>query len=296
VPRAAPLSEGDRALLERLNRSSREQRIDFDAALDWSASTTDQEYLALYDAWSLLAGSGRDAALDARARIDFARYQQANLMLFTAFLELYGLRVLERLGRDESDPLLAEALAQFAREETAHQRMFTRAVARLEAEMPARRRLPRRHIELFYRIAFGLLARLPSRRLRASAGFLVLEFAEEVSIVAHSVSSRTVLRKESFAPRIWALHAIDEARHLRFDGFVRARCRLPAGALLAVKLAAAGLAVLSSALLNANDVWAARQVGAPVSLWHLPMLLRSTTAPFKRGVFATLGRLWARSA
>ena len=296
MPHAAPLSEGDRALLERLNRLSREQRIDPETDIDWSGRTTDEEFLALYGAWSLLAGSGRDAALDARARIDFARYQQANLMLFTASLEIYGLRVLERLGEQERDPLVAEALAHFAREETAHHHMFMRAIARLEAQMPDRRRLPRRHVRLFFRAAFALLALVPFRRLRVSASFLVLEFAEEISLVAHAVSSRTVARKESLTSRIWALHALDEARHLRFDAFVRQRYRARGVGVPAARCAAACLAVLSSALLNANDLWAARQVGARVSLWHLPMLLRTTTAPFKRGVFAMLGKLWAKSA
>src|SRR6185295_15692323 len=112
---AAPLSGAAQALLERLNRLSVEQRVEPDADIDWSAGTTDEEFLALYGAWSLLAGSGRDAALGPRERVDFARYQQANLMLFTAYLEHHGLRVLGELLERERDPGLLEALGHFAR-------------------------------------------------------------------------------------------------------------------------------------------------------------------------------------
>jgi len=294
MPVALPLGADERALLERLNRLALEQRIDFDADLDWSARTTAAELLALYDAWSLLAGSGRDATLGAAERIDFARYQQVNLMLFTAYLERYGLRVLARLRGEEEDRELLEALDHFAREENAHQRMFLRAVAALEAEMPSRRLLPRRQLRLFFGALFGLLAALPLRRVRVSASFLVLQFAEDISIIAHSVAGRAIARKDSLVPRIWALHAQDEARHLRIDALLRARHRPPAVLEPLVRLAAAALAVASSALLNANDVWAARQVGARVSLWHLPMLLKRTTAPFKRRVLSTLASLWTR--
>jgi len=292
---ADPLSGDDRAFLAKLNRLALEQSFDPELDIDWDADTSDEEFLALYGAWSLLAGSGKDAHLDAQARIDFARYQQANLMLFTAFLERYGLRVLEKLYDDEDDLAVVEALGHFVKEEVFHHTMFMRAVARLESAMPERPKLPRRHVQLFFRSAFALIALLPFRRLRISTGFLLMEFAEEISIVAHTVSARTVSRKESFAPRVWALHALDEARHLRFDAFIRRRYRPPRLLGLFVKVLAVPLVVFSSALLNANDVWAARQVGARVGLWHLPLLVVKTTAPFKRSVFSSVARVFARA-
>ncbi|HWI37095.1 MAG TPA: diiron oxygenase [Burkholderiales bacterium] len=290
----APLASGEREFLRGLNRKSRQESFDAAADIDWSARMSDAEYLALYQAWSLLAGTGRDAALAERARIDFARYQQINLMLFTELLERHGLRVLRRLCTEEDDPDLLEALEHFAAEEKRHQLMFARAIGKLEAEMPGAPPLPRRHVDASLRAIFALLDALPSRPSRVAAGFLLLEFAEQISIIAHTISSRAIARRESFVPRVWALHALDEARHLRFDAFIRARYRLSRLAALAVNSAAISLAVFSSFLLNANDVWAARRVGARVSLWHLPGLVRKTQAPFKRSVFAMLKKMFAR--
>jgi hypothetical protein len=290
-----PLSADDHAFLVKLNRLSLHQSFDPELDVDWAAETGDGEFLALYDAWSLLAGSGKDDNLDSRARIDFARYQQANLMLFTGFLERYGLHALVKLYDDEENLVVVEALGHFVKEEVFHHTMFMRAIARLESDMPERPTLPRRHVQWFFRLVFAFIALVPFRRLRISVGFLLLEFAEEISIVAHSVSARTVPRKDSFAPRIWALHALDEVRHLRFDAFIRRRYRPPPPFGLLVKVFAAPLCLFSSLLLNANDVWAARQVGARVSLWHLPLLVKKTTAPFKRRVFSTVAKVFARA-
>ena len=289
-----PIAAEDRAFLARMNRLSVERSFDPEIDIDWAAGTTDEEFLALYGAWSLLAGSGKDEGLDARARVDFARYQQANLMLFTAFLERYGLRALQKLYDYEDDLAVIEAVGHFVKEETFHHTMFMRAVAALEAAMPQRPKLPRRHVQFLLHSIFVLLALVPFRRLRVSVSFMFLQFAEEISIVAHNVSARAVSRKDSVVPRIWALHALDEARHLSFDAFVRRRYRLSRPAGFLARSAAVFLAVLGSLLLNAGDVWAARQVGARVSLWHIPLLVKKTTAPFKRSVFATITRLLAR--
>ncbi len=54
---------------------------------DWSANTTEQELVLLYDQTSLLAETGLGRKPDARARPRFAGYQQINLMFFTAMLE-----------------------------------------------------------------------------------------------------------------------------------------------------------------------------------------------------------------
>jgi hypothetical protein len=291
---APPLSDEDRVSLRNMNRLSVLQSFDPEIDIDWTAQTTDAEFLALYEAWSLLAGSGRDAELDVQARVDFARYQQANLMLFTALLERYGLRALEKLYDDEHDLVIVEALGHFLKEEIFHHTMFMRAIANLESVMPARRKLPRWHVRFFLRSIFAVLGLVPFRSVRISLSFLLMEFAEEISVVAHTISRRTVDRKESFAPRIWALHALDEVRHLRFDSFIRRRYQPPQPFALLVKPAAVTLAIMSSLLLNANEVWAAQQVGARVSLWHLPSLMKNTRAPFKRNVFSTMTKLFAR--
>ena len=44
----------------------------------------------------------------------------------------------------------------------------------------------------------------------------------------------------------------------------------------------------ASLLVNLNEIWAARTLGIPVGYHELPMLMRRTTAPFKRKVFRTL--------
>ena len=45
---------------------------------------------------------------------------------------------------------------------------------------------------------------------------------------------------------------------------------------------------LLSLLINANEVWAARQLGVRVGYWQLPWLLAKTQAPFKRQAFRLL--------
>lgn len=291
-----PLSDADRAFLLQMNRASLEHSFVPAVDVDWDARTTDDEYLALYDVWSLLQGSGKDAAFGAREKIDYARYQQTNLMAFTALLERYGLRALERLYEDESDLDLIDALAHFTKEETYHHQMFLRAIAKLQAEMPERRPLPMRHVAWFLKVVFFVLGFIPSTRLRTSTTFVMLQFAEEISVLAHAVGAGAVPRKESFCQTIWRLHALDEGRHLRFDAFMRARYALPGPLARLPVIVAAPLAVLSSALLNANDVWAAKQVGARVGLRHLPSLVRRTTAPFKRRVFASITKLLGGTA
>ena len=68
---------------------------------------------------------------------------------------------------------------------------------------------------------------------------------------------------------------------------------LVAGMVLAwtPRLLGGGLCVLLAVLVNRNELWIARQVGVPVRLWHLPRLVRTTQAPFKRRVFGLLARL-----
>jgi hypothetical protein len=39
--------------------------------------------------------------------------------------------------------------------------------------------------------------------------------------------------------------------------------------------------VILALVANSNEIWAARRLGVKVRLWHLPVLLRSTTAPLK---------------
>lgn len=291
----AALSGADQALIQRLNRQSVEKTFVPATDLDWSDRTPDADYARLYDAWSLLKGSGRDAQMSATERIDFARYQQANLMLFTALLERYGLGPIERLYDMESDLDLMDYVAHFIKEESYHHQMFMRAVKKLHAEMPTRPALPEKRVALYIRFVFWVFSMLPSRKLRVSCTFLMMHFAEEISVLAHAVAKKHVENPDSFVPRVWALHAIDEGRHLRFDAFIVERYGLKGPLRHLPKLLVAPFAVGASMLLNGNEIWAARRLGVNVRFWHLPGLVKGTTAPFKRRVFSSVQRLFGRA-
>ena len=68
------------------------------------------------------------------------------------------------------------------------------------------------------------------------------------------------------------------------------RNRLPRLLAWVPRLLAIPCCVWLSLLLNANEVWIARQLGVQVRLWQLPRLMRRTTAPFKRRVFGLLAK------
>jgi hypothetical protein len=278
----------DADLLDRLNRLSLTRSFTPQLDIDWDADTTDAEYAALYSVWSLLEGSGLDRNLDEQSRVNFVKYQQMNLMLFTALLERHAIATLARLYDLDGSQPFAEYVGHFIKEEIYHHTMFLRAVAKIHATMPGTRPLPVAGIDRTLRWLFRLLGAVPSRRLRCTLTFTIFRFAERISIQAHQMVQSKILRRESLINQVWAYHALDEARHVAFDTLILQRNRLwrplawlPGG--LGVPCC-----VWLSLLLNANEVWIARQLGVRVSLHQLPGLMRRTKAPFKRRVFELL--------
>jgi len=273
--------------LDRLNRMSLTRTFTPQTDLDWSATTTNDEYEALYPTLSLLAGTGVDGALDAGGRANYVKYQQVNLMVFTGLLERHGIRVLALMyDLDDSQPF-TEYLGNFLKEEVYHYTMFDRAVRQIQASMTGYPPLPTRGLERTLKLLFCLIGWLPARNLRANLAFTFFRFAEQVTIVLHQMV-HTTIHRESFINQVWALHALDESRHLAFDDMVLERFRL--GWL--VERLARGFSLVSCLLLafhiNANELWAARQLGLPLHWWHLPRLVKRTQAPFKRRVFGLL--------
>ncbi len=273
--------------LEKLNRMSLTRSFTPQTDLDWSATTTDEEYEALYPTLSLLAGTGVDGTLDAGGRANYVKYQQMNLMAFTGLLERHGIRVLALMyDLDDSQPF-TEYLGNFLKEEVYHYTMFDRAVRQIHASMTGYPPLPTRGLERTLWFLFCLIGWLPARNLRANLAFTFFRFAEQVTIVLQQMV-QTTIRRESFVNQVWALHALDESRHLAFDDMVLERFRL--GWL--VERLARCFSLVSCLLLayhiNANELWAARQLGLPLHWWHLPRLVKRTGAPFKRRVFGLL--------
>jgi hypothetical protein len=279
-------TDDDKALLDKLNAGSWTRTFSPESDVDWSNATTAEEYAALYGVWSLLLGSRHDVELSEDQRIAFAKYQQMNLMLFTALFERCGLATFEAFYGDDDDERYQEYVTHFIKEETYHYLLFMRAIARIRATDKTLRHLPQRHLHWFFNVVMCGLRWLPSRQLRHGMTFFFLRFAEEISLQAHAMAKRTLPRAESLVAKIWALHAVDEARHVVFDDLMMQRARghlrrIPA-------LLALPLCVLASVLLNLNEIWAARQVGARVGYHELPALMKNTTAPFKRKVFLIL--------
>jgi hypothetical protein len=286
----ARLSQNESPLL-RLNRLSLSRSFTPQVDIDWNAETTDEEFAALYEAASLLVGSGRDRHLDQAARARFARYQQMNLMLFTALLERHGIGVLAQMyDQDDSQPF-TEYLGNFLKEEIYHYTMFTRAIDKLQLSMPGCPPLPALALDRAMRSLFAGIKLLPSARLRANLAFTFFAFAEQLTIYIHQLVQERIPRPGGFVNQIWAYHALEEARHLVFDRMMLEQNRLPRALVWLPRLLGGGLCALLALLVNRNELWIARQVGVPVRLWHLPRLMRTTQAPFKRRVFGLLGRL-----
>lgn len=289
-------TDPDAALLARLNRLSLTRSFTPELDVDWAATTTEAEFAALYPAWSLLVGTGLDGDLDEADRATFARYQQINLMAFTGLLERHAIGTLASLyDLDPAQPF-SEYLGHFLKEEIYHYTLFNRAIAAIQATMPGRPPLPVRAVDRLLRWVFRGAALLPGRRLRVTVTFMLIRFAEQVTIFAHQTAQARIARRESLVCQVWAFHALDESRHLAFDELILERNRLPRLlAWLPVAAAAPGC-VLLSLFLNANEVWIARSLGLRVSLWQLPRLLRTTQAPFKRRVFGLLAATLRPSA
>jgi hypothetical protein len=279
------------ATLARLNRLSLSRSFTPQIDIDWDAETTEEEFAALYKGASLLVGSGRDGHLDRAARARFARYQQMNLMLFTALLERHGIGVLAQMYDQNDSQPFTEYLGNFLKEEIYHYTMFTRAIEKLQKSMPGSPPLPTAALDRAMRWLFACIGMLPSPKLRANLAFTFFAFAEQLTIFIHQLVQEQIERRESFVNQIWAYHALEEARHLVFDRMMLEQNRLPPIFSWAPRVMGGGLCVLLAVLVNRNELWIARQVGVPVRLWHLPRLIRVTQAPFKRHVFGLISRV-----
>jgi hypothetical protein len=292
--RTAPRPPAVPAGLERLNELSLTRSFTPQTDIDWSADTSDAEFAALYDAMALLSGTGADAGLDARGRALYARYQQIGLMTMTGLVERHGIAALARLYDLEPERSFAEYIGHFIKEEVYHYSMFLRAAERLSAGLGGLPPLPTRGLDRAARWLFAAVGWLPGRRLRAALAFTFFRFTEQLTMYIHQTVQECLPRRDSLAAQVWALHARDEARHLAFDALVLERNRLgPPLHWLPTALAApacAGLALL----MNANEVWAARQLGLKLSLWQVPALMRRTRAPFKRRAFGLLAAALGR--
>lgn len=278
-------SAGDDVLIAKLNLASIERSFVPEKDIDWTKGTTDEELERLYSEWSLLEGTGFDRRFDAQARVTYVKYQQMNLMLFTALLERHGVANLIRVHDLDPSPALGEYIGHFVKEEIYHYTMFTRAMRAIAETMPSEPPLPSRALDIAFRVLFRGLGVIPFERTRTLLTFTLFRFAERVTLFAHQTASRTIPRTDSLIPQVWRFHAIDEARHVAFDSLVidRTRPSLPLARLLTVMMAFVSVGV--SLLLNANEIWIARRLGAPIRFWHLPGLMRRTKAPFKRRVF-----------
>lgn len=290
-------STEDAALLGKLNAGSWERSFSPQQDVAWQqAETTAEELRALYDVWSLLLGTRHEQDLDDTQRVRFAAYQQMNLMLLTATFERFGLPNFQGFFAADDDPQYQEYVAHFIKEETYHNLMFHRTIAKLRAADPELRALPRWHFELFMRSVMLLLRLLPSRRVRHGMTFFFMRFAEEVTLQANTTARRAVPRAESLVPLVWELHALDEARHVAFDDLMMAKARLPGLLGRVPALLTVPVCVGASLLLNLNEIWAARTLGVKVGYLALPSLMSKTTAPFKRRVFGILSDGLARQA
>ena len=282
----------DERLLERLNRSSLTRSFVPQVDIDWNATTTDDEFETLYSSWSLFEGSGLDSRLDFHGRVKFVKYQQMNLMIFSELLERYALTALIKLYDTDTSGAFREYLGHFIKEESYHAIMFRRAAQQIQATMPDCKPLPIRPLDRILRWIFRLLNSLPGKKLRSNVTFTFFRFGELVTLYANQMVKSRIRRKESLIRQVWAYHALDESRHLAFDTMILERTKLRAPLSYAPLLLAVPCSALVSFLINANEIWAARQLGLPTRLWQLPGLMRRTKAPFKRRVFS----LWTKSA
>jgi hypothetical protein len=280
----------DREVLERLNHLSLTRSFTPQVDVDWQAGTTDAEYESLYASWSLLEGTGADAGLDTAARVTFVKYQQMNLMAFTGLLERHAIASLAQLYDMDPSREFSEYVGHFIKEEIYHYTMFMQAVQQIRSGIPGGPPLPLARIDQTLRWLFRLFDTIPSKKLRSTLTFTILRFAEQVTIYAHQMVQSRIARRESLIRQVWALHALDESRHLAFDQMILERNRLWRPLAWLPRLVAAPCCAVLSLLLNANELWIARQLGARVHVWQLPGLMRRTRAPFKRRVFGLMAK------
>jgi hypothetical protein len=116
----------------------------------------------------------------------------------------------------------------------------------------------------------------------------MFHFAEQVSVHASAVAKDVVRRRDSFVPRVWALHAIDEGRHLQFDRLLLDKLALSPLMRSAARLIALPFCAAATLAVHRNEAWAARQIGVGVRLWQLLGLLRAPVSPFKQRVVGVM--------
>ena len=284
-------SESSLATMGKLNRGSLTKSFVPDTDIDWEESTTDEEYLALFQGWSLFYDSPYERYFDDPKRVDFAKYQQANLMMFSALAERYAIPLLSELLDLDDAPEFRDCVIFFIKEESYHYTMFLRAHDKILATMPERKQLPQKAMKRTLRWFFRFLNLIPWRRLRIQTLFLFFSFVEKVTIEAHLECKSALPRKTSFVRRIWELHAIDERRHLVFDELIMEKSRMPWGLRWLPFAMMFPWALLSSLCVNRNELWSARQLGVPVRLWNLRGLMKKAKAPFKLRLFALMRSL-----
>lgn len=278
----------EKATLARLNTASIERSFVPAKDVIWAGYTSHDEWLALYRAWSLFPGSRFEAEFTDEMRVSFARYQQATLMLTTAIIERYALPMLEDLLRLNEDSDFVEYVGYFIKEETYHYVMFMRAIDKIEAEMPTLPPLPRARTEKILKLMLKALRLVPGYRFRTALSLTFFHFAEQVSIHAHSVAKEVVERRDSFVPQVWALHAVDEGRHLQFDRLLLEK--LPLGRVkgTVARVIALPIVAIASLAIHLNESWAARQLGVNVGLINILGLLRTPVSPFKQRAVASI--------
>lgn len=291
MPMSHGIQSDDEQRLERLNRLSLTRSFVPQVDIDWGATTTDAEYESLYSSWSLFEGTGMDNGFDAARRVKFVKYQQANLMIFSGLLELYALTALIKLYETTASEAWREYLSHFIKEESYHATMFRRAAQQIYATMPDCKPLPVRSLDRVLKWIFCALNALPGKKLRSNVTFTFFRFGELVTLYAHQMVQSKIHRKQSLIRQVWTYHALDESRHLAFDAIVLKQTELGWPLSWAPPLLAAPCSALVSVLVNANEIWAARQLGLPARWWQLPGLMKRTQAPFKRRVFG----LWTKS-
>jgi hypothetical protein len=150
--------------------------------------------------------------------------------------------------------------------------------------MPGLPPLPKTRTERLLKLTFLVLRLIPGRRFRTALSFTMFQFAEQVSVHAHGIAKEVVRRRDSFVPQVWALHAIDEGRHLQFDRLLLDKLALPSVLRTAARLVAVPFCAMATLAVHRNETWAARQLGVRVRLWHVLALLRAPVSPFKQRV------------
>ena len=284
-------SEDNLARVATLNQASVTKSFCPDTDIDWTQTTTEEEYLALFRGWSLFYDSPFETQFTDETRVAFAKYQQANLMLFSAHAERYAIPLLSGLLDLDNAPEFRDYVIFFVKEESTHYTLFARAHDHIMASMPERKPLPQCGMKRALRWFFRFLSIIPWTRLRIQTLFLFFSFVEKVTIEAHLESKAALPRKQSLVRTVWELHAIDEHRHLAFDKLIMEKARMPWGLRWMPFVLMFPWALVCTMCVNRNELWAARQLGIRVRIWHLRGLMKRAKAPFKRRLFVLMRSL-----